>query len=96
MPLKNNLADDVYIVTTCDPMAIYAANNICKGIKKFAQRGQVYLGGLIYNGRSAIEAPFIILNTLQLCCGDGHETDLRMMRVIGIDDRINACKPLCL
>jgi nitrogenase iron protein NifH len=60
MPLKNNLADDVYIVTTCDPMAIYAANNICKGIKKFAQRGQVYLGGLIYNGRSAIEAPFIV------------------------------------
>jgi len=60
LPLKNNLADDVYIVTTCDPMAIYAANNICKGIKKFAERGQVYLGGLIYNGRSSIDAPFII------------------------------------
>ena len=60
MPLKNNLADDVYIVTTCDPMAIYAANNICKGIEKFAQRGQVHLGGLIYNGRSAINAPHIV------------------------------------
>jgi hypothetical protein len=25
-------------------------------------------------------------------CGNGHETDLRMMCVIGIDDRTNACK----
>jgi hypothetical protein len=39
---------------------------------------------------------FIVLNTPQLCCGDGPETDLRLMRAIGIDDRINACKPLCL
>ena len=60
MPLRNSLADDVYIVTTCDPMSIYAANNICKGIKRFAERGQVYLGGIIYNGRSAVNEPSII------------------------------------
>jgi hypothetical protein len=39
---------------------------------------------------------FIILNTPQLCCGDEHETDLRLVRALCIDDRINACKPLCL
>jgi len=60
MPLKNNLADDVYIVTTCDPMSIYAANNISKGIKRFAERGHVRLGGLIYNGRSAVNEPSIV------------------------------------
>ncbi len=62
MPLRRGLADDVYIVTTCDPMAIYAANNICKGIKRFAERGQVFLGGIIYNGRSAVDEPSIVEN----------------------------------
>jgi nitrogenase iron protein NifH len=32
-------------------MAMYAANNICKGIVKFAQAGGVRLGGLICNSR---------------------------------------------
>jgi nitrogenase iron protein NifH len=30
---------------------MYAANNICKGIKKYAQAGSVRLGGLICNSR---------------------------------------------
>ncbi len=60
MPLRQGLADDVYIVTTCDPMAIYAANNICKGIKRFANRSAVTLGGIIYNGRSVVDEPSIV------------------------------------
>jgi nitrogenase iron protein NifH len=60
MPLRNGLVDDVYIVTTCDSMSIYAANNICKGIKRFAERGDVFLGGIIYNGRSVVDEPSII------------------------------------
>jgi len=32
-------------------MAMYAANNICKGIQKYAQSGAVRLGGLICNSR---------------------------------------------
>jgi nitrogenase iron protein NifH len=32
-------------------MAMYAANNICKGILKFAESGKVRLGGLICNSR---------------------------------------------
>jgi nitrogenase iron protein NifH len=32
-------------------MAMYAANNICKGIEKFAEAGGVRLGGLICNSR---------------------------------------------
>ena len=60
MPLRQGLAEDVYIVTTCDPMAIYAANNICKGIKRFANRSAVTLGGIIYNGRSVVDEPSIV------------------------------------
>jgi nitrogenase iron protein NifH len=33
-------------------MAMYAANNICKGIVKFAEAGGVRLGGLICNSRN--------------------------------------------
>jgi nitrogenase iron protein NifH len=33
-------------------MAMYAANNICKGIMKYAQSGSVRLGGLICNSRA--------------------------------------------
>jgi nitrogenase iron protein NifH len=60
MPLQKQLADDVYIITTCDPMAIYAANNICKGIKRYANRGKIALGGIVYNGRSVINEPSIV------------------------------------
>jgi nitrogenase iron protein NifH len=33
-------------------MAMYAANNICKGIVKFAEAGGVRLGGIICNSRN--------------------------------------------
>jgi len=55
MPLQKHLAHEVYIVTTCDPMALYAANNICKGIKRYGSKGNVALGGIIYNGRSVVD-----------------------------------------
>jgi nitrogenase iron protein NifH len=33
-------------------MAMYAANNICKGIMKFSESGGVRLGGIICNSRA--------------------------------------------
>ena len=33
-------------------MALYAANNICKGIQKYALKGGVRLGGIICNSRN--------------------------------------------
>ncbi len=57
MPLREGIADDVYLVTTSDFMAIYAANNICRGIRKYAQSGSVRLGGIIHNGRSSVDNP---------------------------------------
>ena len=52
MPLREDIADSVYLVTTADFMAIYAANNICRGIARYAAGGSVRLAGVIYNGRS--------------------------------------------
>lgn len=53
-PLRTNVADTAYIVTTADYMSIYAANNIGGCIRKYALRGGCRLGGLIYNARSAV------------------------------------------
>jgi nitrogenase iron protein NifH len=51
MPIRDGKAEEIYIVVSGEMMAMYAANNICKGIVKFAQSGKVRLGGLICNSR---------------------------------------------
>ena len=47
VPLREDFADEVYIVTSGEYMALYAANNICRGIKKLKSN----LGGIICNCR---------------------------------------------
>ncbi len=51
MPMREGKAEEIYIVVSGEMMAMYAANNICKGIVKFAEAGNVRLGGLICNSR---------------------------------------------
>jgi nitrogenase iron protein NifH len=51
MPIREGKAKEIYIVVSGEMMAMYAANNICKGIVKFAEGGGVRLGGLICNSR---------------------------------------------
>jgi nitrogenase iron protein NifH len=51
MPMREGKAQEIYIVCSGEMMAMYAANNICKGIVKFAEAGDVRLGGLICNSR---------------------------------------------
>ncbi|MDD2467589.1 MAG: nitrogenase iron protein [Desulfobulbus sp.] len=52
MPIRDGKAEEIYIVVSGEMMAMYAANNICKGVRKFAQSGKVRLGGLICNSRA--------------------------------------------
>ena len=69
MPIRENKAKEIYIVTSGEMMAMYAANNISKGILKYATTGTVRLGGLICNSRQTdkelelIEALAAKLNT---------------------------------
>lgn len=51
MPIREGKAQEIYIVTSGEMMAMYAANNIAKGILKYANTGGVRLGGLICNSR---------------------------------------------
>ena len=51
MPIRENKAQEIYIVMSGEMMALYAANNISRGILKYATTGSVRLGGLICNSR---------------------------------------------
>ncbi len=51
MPIREGKAEEIYIVASGELMALYAANNIAKGIKKYADNGKVRLGGIICNSR---------------------------------------------
>ena len=52
MPIREGKAREIYIVCSGEMMALYAANNISKGIRKYANTGGVRLGGLICNSRN--------------------------------------------
>ncbi|QDR82828.1 nitrogenase iron protein [Sporomusa termitida] len=51
MPIREGKAEEIYIVASGELMALYAANNIAKGIQKYAASGKVRLGGIICNSR---------------------------------------------
>lgn len=51
MPIREGKAEEVYIVCSGEMMSLYAANNICRGIKRYAAAGKTKLGGLICNSR---------------------------------------------
>ncbi|MHB1665797.1 MAG: nucleotide-binding protein, partial [bacterium] len=52
MPIREAYAKEIYIVCSGELMALYAANNISKGVLKFANSGGVRVGGLICNSRN--------------------------------------------
>ena len=52
MPIREGKAKEIYIVASGEMMALYAANNISKGIARYAKTGGVRLGGIICNSRN--------------------------------------------
>ena len=52
MPIREGKAKEIYIVASGEMMALYAANNISKGISRYARTGGVRLGGIICNSRN--------------------------------------------
>ena len=55
VPIREGIAEHVFTVSSADFMAIYAANNLFKGIQKYSNSGGALLGGVIAN---SINAPF--------------------------------------
>lgn len=61
MPIRENKAQEIYIVCSGEMMAMYAANNIAKGIVKYANSGSVRLAGLICNSRMTAREDELIM-----------------------------------
>jgi nitrogenase iron protein NifH len=55
VPIREGIAEHVFTVSSSDFMAIYAANNLFKGIQKYSNSGGALLGGLIAN---SVNAPY--------------------------------------
>jgi nitrogenase iron protein NifH len=55
VPIREGIAQHVFTVLSADFMAIYAANNLFKGIKQYSNRGGALLGGVIAN---SVVSPF--------------------------------------
>jgi len=49
VPIREGIAEHVFTVSSSDFMAIYAANNLFKGIAKYSNSGGALLGGIIAN-----------------------------------------------
>lgn len=50
VPLREQYADIIYIVTSGEFMSLYAANNILRGVRNFEEEG-LRMGGLLFNSR---------------------------------------------
>lgn len=55
VPIREGIAEHVFTVSSADFMAVYAANNLFKGIQKYSNAGGALLGGVIAN---SINAPY--------------------------------------
>lgn len=51
MPIREGKAEEIYIVCSGEMMSLYAANNIAKGVARYARSGKVRLAGIICNSR---------------------------------------------
>ena len=78
MPIREGKAREIYIVASGEMMALYAANNICKGIKKFASGG-ARLGGIICNSRK-------VDNELELVSSFAERLGSRLVQFIPRDN----------
>ncbi|MDR1083151.1 MAG: nitrogenase iron protein [Coriobacteriales bacterium] len=52
VPIREGIAQHVFTVSSADFMAIYAANNLFRGIQKYSNAGGALLGGVIANSMS--------------------------------------------
>ncbi|MDP4210518.1 MAG: nitrogenase iron protein [Bacteroidota bacterium] len=55
VPIREGIAEHVFTVSSSDFMAVYAANNLMKGIKKYSNTGGALFGGIIAN---SINSPY--------------------------------------
>lgn len=70
MPIRQGYADDVFIVTSGEMMALYAASNIVQAINNFGNRGYAKYAGVILNARNVENEISIVEKALEEIGGE--------------------------
>lgn len=70
MPIRQGYADHVFIVTSGEMMALYAASNIAQAIKNFGKRGYASYAGVILNSRNVANEEQVVRKALEEIGGD--------------------------
>lgn len=81
MPIRGGYADHVFIVTSGEMMALFAASNIAQAIRNFGKRGYAKFSGLILNERN-------VENELELVGKMARETDTEIILTIPRDKTV--------
>ena len=70
MPIRQGYADDVFIVTSGEMMALYAASNIAQAVNNFGSRGYAKYAGVILNSRNVENEVEIVEKALEEIGGE--------------------------
>ncbi len=81
MPIREGKAREIYIVASGEMMALYAANNISKGVERYAKTGGVRLGGIICNSRN-------VDNELELLTAFAEELGTQLIHFVPRDNMV--------
>ena len=65
MPIRGGYARNVFIVTTGEMMALYAASNIASAVKNFGKRGYAQYSGVILNSRNIENEEALVKKALE-------------------------------
>ena len=87
MPLRNGYAQEVYIVTSGEKMALFAAVNIALAVDQFRDRGYARLKGVIQNSRGIPDE-----QTLVQAAAD--DMDSRVVIDIPRDTAVQRCEDM--
>lgn len=60
MPIRGGYADYVLIVTSGEMMALFAADNICRAVRNFGNRGYAKILGYVQNSRNVEDEDMIV------------------------------------
>lgn len=70
MPIRQGYADHVFIVTSGEMMALYAASNIAQAVKNFGSRGYARYAGVILNSRNVANEVEVVEEALKEIGGE--------------------------
>jgi nitrogenase iron protein NifH len=87
MPIRGGYAEDVFIVTSGEMMAMFAAENIVQAIKNFGKRGYARFSGLILNARGVADEDSLVQKLAD-------ETESRIVKKIPRDPTVQRAEEM--